>query len=216
MTWWVHDLWQAGRGIELIAWIFWVIASITLHELAHGWAAIWQGDDTPRIRGHMTADPLTHMGGASLVMLALVGIAWGMMPVNPARFRSRHGDAMVSAAGPLMNIALALTGLTILAVWRKVGDPGVDGMAGKLQVFLFVMGQYNIVLAMLNMVPVPPLDGSTVLGSFAPAYRRMLDRMPNPEMLFFMFFIVLMMAPRKYNLFVVAGNIAEAFLTLGG
>jgi len=193
-----------------------VVVSIVLHELAHGWAAIWQGDDTPRVTGHMTADPLTHMGGASLVMLALVGIAWGMMPVNPARFRSRHGDAMVSAAGPFMNIVLALLGLVVLLVWRKLGNPPTDGWAGKLQVFLFVMGQYNIVLAMLNMVPVPPLDGSTVLRSFVPAYGRMLDRIPNPEMLFFMFFIVLMMAPPQYNLFVVASRIAGTILNLGG
>ena len=85
-----------------------VIISIVLHELAHGWAAIWQGDDTPKMAGHMTADPMVHMGGMSLLMLALVGMAFGAMPVNPRNFRSRFGDALVSAAGPAMNFLLAL------------------------------------------------------------------------------------------------------------
>ncbi|MDP7006011.1 MAG: hypothetical protein QF718_07365, partial [Phycisphaerales bacterium] len=87
--WWVHELWNAGRGTELVSWIFWVIASITLHELAHGWAAIWEGDDTPRVTGHMSANPIVHMGLPSLILFLILGIAWGMMPVNPYRFR--HG-----------------------------------------------------------------------------------------------------------------------------
>ena len=94
-----------------------VIISIVLHELAHGWAAIWQGDDTPRIAGHMTPDPMVHMGGMSLLMLALVGMAFGAMPVNPRNFRSRYGDALVSAAGPAMNFLLAMVAQIILGVW---------------------------------------------------------------------------------------------------
>ena len=76
MTWWVHDLWMSGRGFELICWIFWVIASITLHELAHGGVAIWEGDDTPRVTGHMTANPVVHMGVQSIIAFLIIGIAW--------------------------------------------------------------------------------------------------------------------------------------------
>ena len=75
--------------------IFTVVISIVLHELAHGWAAIWQGDDTPKQAGHMTPDPMVHMGGMSLLMLALVGMAFGAMPVNPRNFRSRYGDCLL-------------------------------------------------------------------------------------------------------------------------
>ncbi|MCP3858657.1 MAG: site-2 protease family protein, partial [Phycisphaeraceae bacterium] len=75
--WWVEQLWNAGRGFELGSWIFWVIFSICLHELGHGWAAIWEGDDTPRRTGHMTIDPMVHMGGYSILAFLLLGFAWG-------------------------------------------------------------------------------------------------------------------------------------------
>ncbi len=68
MTWWVHDLYQQGRTVELISWTFWVIFSITLHELAHGWTAILQGYDTTRRLNRMTLNPFVHMGGMSLIM----------------------------------------------------------------------------------------------------------------------------------------------------
>ena len=114
--WWVHDFWHAGRATELVAWIFWVIASITLHELAHGWAALYEGDDTPKITGRMTANPVVHMGMTSLIVFLLLGIAWGLMPVNPQRFRHKKlGRIIVAAAGPIMNLLLAVITLTTLA-----------------------------------------------------------------------------------------------------
>ena len=76
---WMHELAQSGEYGVIVGWLFWIIASITLHELAHGWAALWQGDPTPRALGHMTASPMVHMGPMSLIALALVGIAWGAM-----------------------------------------------------------------------------------------------------------------------------------------
>ncbi|MBT5381502.1 MAG: site-2 protease family protein, partial [Phycisphaerae bacterium] len=91
-----------------MSWIFWVLLSITLHELAHGWAAIWEGDKTPIETGHMSANPVVHMGRFSLIVFALIGFAWGLMPVRPWRFRhGRLGEAIVAIAGPAMNLALA-------------------------------------------------------------------------------------------------------------
>ena len=74
--WWVADMWSESPA-RLISWVFWVILSVTLHELAHGVAALWQGDRTPEETGHMTWNPLVHMGQWSLIMFVLVGIAWG-------------------------------------------------------------------------------------------------------------------------------------------
>ncbi len=76
-----------------------LIFSITLHELAHGWAAISQGDDTPQKTGHLTLNPVVHMGWESIIFLCIAGIAWGQMPVNPDKFRSKKiGNILVSAA----------------------------------------------------------------------------------------------------------------------
>jgi Zn-dependent protease len=164
LTWWVHDLWYSGRGIELVSWIFWVIASITLHELAHGWAAMWEGDDTPRATGHMTANPVVHMGVPSMIAFLIIGIAWGMMPVNPYRFRhGKWGCILVSFAGPAMNLVLAFVSLTILGcIWSPLEhDPT------PVEMFLLTGGFLNILLFALNMLPIPPLDGSNILANLS-------------------------------------------------
>lgn len=185
--WWVHELWSSGRGTELVSWIFWVIASITLHELAHGWAAIWEGDDTPRVRGHMTANPVVHMGAVSLVIFLVLGIAWGLMPVNPYRFRhGKWGRILVSAAGPVMNLAIALVVLTILGfVWDSAAhDPST------IEIFLLTGGFLNLVLFALNMLPVPPLDGSNILANLSPRIARWYSH-PQAQMVGLLLFLAL-------------------------
>jgi Zn-dependent protease len=167
MGWWVHDLYQAGRTVELISWIFWVLLSIVLHELAHGWAALWQGDNTPKLLNRMTLNPLVHMGGMSLLVFALIGIAWGVMPTNPSRYRwGRRGRVFVAAAGPAMNIALSLVALTAVVVWWKVG-PSAQPLRDNVSLFLVTGGWINLVLAAFNLLPVPPLDGSTILAGLS-------------------------------------------------
>ena len=193
-----------------------VVISIVLHELAHGWAAIWQGDDTPQQMGHMTGDPMVHMGGFSLLMLALVGMAFGAMPVNPGNFRSRYGDALVSAAGPAMNFLLALVALTALAVWVKISGTTIEGPSKNGQFFLQIFGTTNIALGIFNLLPVPPLDGSTVLGNFVPAYRRWLDSLGNPTWMLFIVFMILWNAPPQYNPFGIADKVMAAYLSLFG
>ncbi len=111
MGWWAAQLWQTSP-VLLISWVFWVIASITLHELGHAWAAIRLGDDTPIHTRHMTVNPIVHMGPMSLIAFALLGFAWGSMPINPSRLRGTHAHAIVAAAGSLgqglMFIAMGL------------------------------------------------------------------------------------------------------------
>jgi len=172
-TWWVTDVLKYGGYIYLFSWIFWVLLSICLHELAHGWAAIRQGDDTPIALGHMNLNPLVHMGQMSLLMFAIIGIAWGAMPVNPSRFRDgRFGDAKVAAAGPAMNLLLALmtlTGLGMLAGMTAGKDAATSTFVVNFGTFLWVGGRLNLALMILNLLPIPPLDGSTIVRSLVPA-----------------------------------------------
>jgi Zn-dependent protease len=153
-----------------------VIFSICLHELAHGVVAIWLGDRTPIETGHMTLNPLVHMGAMSFVMLAVVGIAWGAMPVNPTRLRGRHGRALVALAGPATNVVLAFIALLGLGLWMRFAqDPGPpSAMARGIRELLWVFGVMNIALAIFNMLPVPPLDGSRVLADFSHSYARLI------------------------------------------
>ena len=151
-----------------------VIVSIVLHELAHGWMAMYLGDTTPRDSGHMTGNPLVHMGMTSIVMLFLVGIAFGAMPVNPSRLRGRYGDALVALAGPAMNALIAIVTTLILSLWQSLGGVGSNHVVENLQFLLKVFGIMNIILILFNLLPVPPLDGSRVAADLIPAYRNFL------------------------------------------
>jgi Zn-dependent protease len=177
--------------VQYISWVVAVVISITLHELGHGVAAVWQGDETPKLLGHMTLDPRAHMPGMSWVLLLLVGISYGLMPVNPARFRSRYGAAMVAAAGPAVNLILAVIGFGIWLTWLKLGGEAELGTrAGNFQEFFRLLGNLNIVLCIFNLMPLPPLDGSAIVGNFSPAFAR-AARDPRKQQLFFGVFIMI-------------------------
>lgn len=173
MGWWVADLMKADPA-RLVAHVVWVIVAICLHELAHGWAAIKFGDRTPIETGHMTWNPLVHMGPMSLLMFALVGIAWGMMPVSPHRLRGRHAEAIVAAAGPAMNFLLAALSLVAGALWLQYGTGTGDNLYRNLGTFFILGVVLNIGLAIFNLLPVPPLDGSRILAHYSRGYAELL------------------------------------------
>lgn len=201
-SWWVSNWYQIGGPFLIVAWVVVVVGSITLHELAHGWAAIWCGDRTPIETGHMTWNPVVHMGLPSLIMFALVGIAWGLMPVNPARFRGRFDDALVALAGPAMNIFLAALAIVLGAAWIALGSiaPAIvisDKVFVDGQMFLRLAAALNIALAILNLLPAPPLDGSRVLATFWPRYREIIDG-PNGQNIALFSLIILVYFGGRY------------------
>ncbi|MBC8203646.1 MAG: site-2 protease family protein [Planctomycetes bacterium] len=207
--WWVHDLWNAGRATELVAWIFWVLASISLHELAHGWAAMWEGDDTPQKTGHMTANPVVHMGVPSIVVFMIIGIAWGMMPVNPYRFRhGKWGRIFVSAAGPLMNLVLAFLTLTAAGIISASMDQTETSV--QIIVFLMMGGFLNFVLFAFNLLPIPPLDGSTILANLFPAVARLYAK-PQSAMIGLFLMLMLVMSNAGSAVFLWANKIAASY-----
>jgi Zn-dependent protease len=171
----IFGIYKSMGFVGAASFVFWAVASITLHELAHGWAAIWQGDDTPRTYGRMTPNPLVHMGVYSLVCLLLVGIAWGSMPTNPGNYRwGRRGRIVVSGAGPAMNVALGLACWTAVGLIVAVGDvdPEVDSPLRRALHFAIIGGSLNGMLALFNMLPVPPFDGASVVAGFSRTYYR--------------------------------------------
>ncbi len=187
--WWVADL-MATNPAMLVSWVVWVIGSIVLHELAHGWAAIHRGDRTPIETGHMTWNPLVHMGGMSLLMFALVGIAWGAMPVNTYRLRGKHADALVAAAGPAMNVGLAFVAMILGGAWLAFAKDMGEPLYTNVWVFFFCGTFLNLFLAGLNLLPIPPLDGGRILASFSPTVRGWMDR-PQAMMIAMLIAIVI-------------------------
>jgi len=147
-----------------------VVISITLHELAHGWAAIRLGDQTPIRSGHMTGNPLVHMGPFSIAALMIAGIAWGQMPIDPTRLKGKYAEAWVAFAGPATNFMLSLIALTGLGLWWRLGTFTDSTVQHNAVSFLMAFGGINALLGVFNLFPVPPLDGSHILSNLNRKY----------------------------------------------
>jgi Zn-dependent protease len=216
MGWWIAEFARAGAYVELVSWIFWVLASITLHELAHAWAAIWQGDDTPIRVGRMAANPIVQMGRISLIVFAVCGIAWGLMPVNPTRFRDgRRGDVYVAVAGPLMNLAIAAAALVLLWSWQDLGPQGT-ALAVNVRTFLYLGLVLNLILAVFNLLPVPPLDGSRILAGISRRFEGWYNHPQAAIIGTFIFLAIFFMSPVGGYLFAGAYAAADALARLVG
>lgn len=159
-------------GIAEIAIIIALILSIVLHEVAHGYAANWLGDPTARLAGRLTANPIPHIDPlGSVIIPALLffssaGFLFGWakpVPYNPYNLRNqRWGEAFVAAAGPLVNILLAV----IFAGIIRMSDV-LNLSASFVELAVYVV-TINILLACFNLIPIPPLDGSKILLSVLP------------------------------------------------
>ena len=159
-----------------------LLFSIVVHELAHGWMALRLGDTTARDMGRLTLNPIPHIDPVGSVLVPLfsllatgrVFIAWAKpVPVNPMNFSNyRRDDILVSVVGPLSNICMALVCTVLFIVMRQIAPASSLGDVRDISGFLlnmFLGGiQLNVGLAVFNMIPVPPLDGSHVVASFLP------------------------------------------------
>jgi Zn-dependent protease len=142
-----------------------MLAGITAHEFSHAVTADWLGDHQPRALGRVSLNPLRHLDPFGTVLLVLVGIGWGKpVPVRVQALRSgRTGMALVSAAGPVANVVVAVA---LAATYRLIDLAGLGGPV-VLQV-LYVGVAVNLLLAILNLIPIPPLDGFGVVISLVP------------------------------------------------
>ncbi len=137
-----------------------LVVAATVHEYAHAYAAVQLGDPTPRWLGRLTLNPLAHLDPLGSLLLLLAGFGWAKpVPVNPRHFRDpRQGMLLVALAGPLANVTL----LAVLGLVYRLGLLPAEGWAAELW---FRMLYVNAVLAVFNLLPIPPLDGSRILGA---------------------------------------------------
>jgi Zn-dependent protease len=154
-----------------------LVGAIGLHEYAHALAADLQGDRLPRAMGRLTPNPLKHLDPLGTVLLLVAGFGWG----KPVEFRPqalssrRFGAAIVALAGPTANLLLAILAGVLLGVLAGTQglDPAVEGaftlgQNNFLARFLVVFLSINVLLAVFNLIPIPPLDGSRLLTIFLP------------------------------------------------
>lgn len=142
-----------------------LVTGIAFHEFSHAFAADLLGDRRPRALGRVSLNPLRHLDPLGTALLLLVGIGWGKpVPVAVEALRpGRIGMAYVAAAGPVANVVIAC-GLAV--VFRLVELVGLE--SGMVRELLFWAVQINLLLALLNLIPIPPLDGSAVLLAIVP------------------------------------------------
>jgi Zn-dependent protease len=139
-----------------------LLYSVVIHEVAHGWVAYRMGDPTAKLLGRLSLNPLKHLDPVGTLMLFLVGFGWAKpVPINMNNIADRRrGLIFVSSAGILANILLAFGSLL---VYRLLGQ----SLTGTVALIANYTAYINITLAALNLIPIPPLDGSKILMGFA-------------------------------------------------
>lgn len=148
------------------------LIAIIGHELAHAWVSTKLGDPTPRYEGRLTLNPLAHLDPIGTLLMIFTGFGWAKpVGVNPMYYKDRKkGMALVAVAGPLSNFAMAFLGILIGSLLSILGI-AMGWNVGVIEVILDIMELFavrNLCLMVFNLIPIPPLDGSKILGMFLP------------------------------------------------
>lgn len=160
-----------GRSlIETLTIIPGIIIAMSFHEFAHAYVAYKMGDDTARLAGRLTLDPVSHIDVVGFLMLLLGGFGWARpVPINENNFRNRKlGVFLVSIAGVTMNILISTVTLIVLNYTMSIFTS--DEYYQVMQSIVWI----NVAFAAFNLLPIPPLDGSKILAALLPTSKRYL------------------------------------------
>lgn len=150
---------------SIVATMLAILFAITCHEVAHGYVAFLLGDNTAKEEGRLTLNPIAHLDPVGALMMLIAGFGWAKpVPVNPFFFKGDRvkGMMLVSVAGPLINLVLSF-----VAYFIYVAGHGFYTIP-MLSTFLRYCVTLNVYLAVFNLIPIPPLDGSKILAGFLP------------------------------------------------
>ena len=166
------DLIRYGFSIELVVGvcssIFVVFCTLPIHEFAHAFVATKLGDGTPKLNGRLTINPFAHLDLWGCLMIILVGFGYAKpVPVNMRNFKNpKAGMAITALAGPVSNILMAFLFMILRALVITFGD--YSDFSQVCDLFFFYAAYINITLAVFNLIPIPPLDGSRILTALIP------------------------------------------------
>jgi Zn-dependent protease len=160
-----------------------ILLALAFHEYAHGWVADKLGDPTARLAGRLTMNPLAHLDFIGTIMLFVVHMGWAKpVPINPYNLRNPRRDIiLVSVAGVTANMIMAATWGMVIRLWNTGGPFAAYALPQPITLMVIYGVIINLSLAIFNLIPIPPLDGSRILGGFLPPrleqqYRK-LDRL---------------------------------------
>jgi len=157
----------AQDPIGFVGFVVAILLGITVHEFMHAYAANRLGDDTARLMGRMSLNPMAHLDPFGTLLIVLAGFGYGKpVPFNESRLRSAMGVSAVALAGPFANLVLA----ALCAVPLRFG--GANPLGGAYEDILGQIVLWNCVLAVFNLSPIPPLDGSNVVYGLLPPQQR--------------------------------------------
>lgn len=199
----------AEDPIGFIAFVVAIVLGITVHEFMHAYAAHRMGDDTARLLGRLSLNPMAHLDPFGTLLLVLAGFGYGKpVPFNESRLRTTLGVAFVALAGPLANLALA----ALCAIPLRFGSAALLGDA--YQEILGAVVIWNCVLAIFNLVPIPPLDGANVVYGLLPPRQQYSWRTYQQYGPFLLLFILLL-APQVLSALVFAPALGLARFLVG-
>ena len=154
--------------IAVLSRCFVVFCCLPIHELAHGLMAHLLGDDTAKREGRLSLNPFAHLNPIGTVMIFLFGIGYANpVPINPRNFKNEKGGmALTALAGPLANLIMGFVSVWGFFIFTKF--TGSSAVGGAIAYFFLYSAQINVMLAVFNLFPIPPLDGSKILAAVLP------------------------------------------------